>query len=260
MFWKMAERVTEKSMASRDLMPIATQAVTIEQDGVCYLGHVVTENAGKKLISSSSHANPFLPYESAMYVAEAGESHVCLLNKFPVISPHLLICSKDFVSQTQVLSLADFKAWLLGFDADDVLGFYNCGPVAGASQPHRHMQLVKTAVPLSELIGLGALPFEHVVSRSNNLDAESIYGNYLAALAKLQLGPDEHGECSPHNVLLSKDWLLVLPRAVNNIAGVFANGMNYSGRFLVKRKEQLEWLKQYGLLRFLAECSVGTNE
>ncbi|RWX57030.1 DUF4922 domain-containing protein [Photobacterium chitinilyticum] len=255
MFWNDAARVTRQALVDGYLMPITTEAEVMTEQNVSYLGYIVTANASKKPIAETPQANPFLPYEPSMYVGEAGERHVCLLNKFPVLSPHLLICSKTFVSQSSRLCKVDFDAWLLGFDDSNVLGFYNSGPLAGASQPHRHMQVVKAEIPLESVINSGSLPFRHCLSLFSELKSADLYQCYLNALDSLALD-DGEGECLPYNILLTARWMLVVPRTVNNIEGVFANALNYSGRFLVKRPEQLRWLRQYGIMRYLTECSV----
>jgi len=64
-------------------------------------------------------------------------------------------------------------------------------------------------------------------------------------------------ECKPYNLLLTKHWMLMIPRSANQVNDVFANGINYSGRFLVKEPEQLAWLKEYGMMQFLNDCSQG---
>ncbi|ELR65519.1 Putative ATP adenylyltransferase [Photobacterium marinum] len=256
MFWDDAVLVSEKALAGGELMPITTEAEVIQEHGVNYLGYVVTQNARKKPIAKTQQANPFLPYEPAMYVGEAGKNHVCLLNKFPVISPHLLICSKEFVAQSSPLTSDDFKAWLLGFSRFDVLGFYNSGPEAGASQLHRHMQIVRADIPMEPVISSGKLPFKHCLFVHDELNADRLYQRYMTALELLSLNDNNQGQCLPHNILLTARWMLVLPRSINNIEGVFANALNYSGRFLVKEPKQLEWLQRYGIMRYLSECSV----
>ncbi len=254
MFWDDAERVSEKALIDGQLMPITTEAEVIQEHGINYLGYVVTRNARKKPIAKNQQANPFLPYEPSMYVGEAGYHHICLLNKFPVLSPHLLICSKEFVAQSAPLTLDDFEAWLLGFTRSDVLGLYNSGPVAGASQPHRHMQVVRADIPLESVICTGGLPFRHCLFLHDELDAERLYQRYLTALELLSLNEDD--ECLPYNILLTARWMLVLPRSTNNIEGIFANALNYTGRFLVREAKQLKWLQRYGIMRYLSECSV----
>ena len=259
MFWTKAEQVVERALENGSLLPITTEATAIVENGIEFLGHVVTNNAAKKFTSAKKQDNPFLPYEEDMYVADAGKGHVCLLNKYPVLNPHLLICSREFISQTAPLELQDFAAWIMGFDHDEVLGFYNGGTMAGASQSHRHMQLVKTAIPLEDAILSHSLPFEHRLYRFDSLNSERLYLCYLAGLKELGLsgmqGLTDESQCKPYNLILTKKWMLLVPRVTNNIHGVFANGINYSGRFLVKQPEQLAWLQQYGIMRFLGECS-----
>ena len=165
MFWTAAQKVAKQALENGSLMPIATEATVVQQDGVRFLLHIKSANAGKKPIPGKSRGDPFLPYEQEMFVGPAGSSHVCLLNKFPVLVPHLLICTESFVSQTQPLTLSDFEAWLLGFDGPQILGFYNSGTPAGASQAHRHMQLVQTLIPLEEKILSGNLEFSHWLLR-----------------------------------------------------------------------------------------------
>ncbi|MGF1736315.1 DUF4922 domain-containing protein [Photobacterium satsumensis] len=254
--WDKAGRVSERALAAGSLMPIVTDAQLIEEEGISYFAHVVTANATKKFRATSTQGNPFLPYEQSLYVDEAGQEHVCLLNKFPVLAPHLLICSKTFIPQQSCLTLNDFQAWLVGFDHPDVFGFYNSGPQAGASQAHRHMQLVRSPIPLEQVISQGELPFVHCLAPLHALDAEELYSYYLSMMAQLGLLADrEGGDCTPYNLLLTERWMLLFPRSKNNIEGIFANGINYSGRFLVKQAEQLEWLQQYGLMNYLAHCS-----
>lgn len=239
-------------MASGELLPLATEPLVIEEQGIGFLVHIKTQNISRKFPKPAG--NPFLPYEQDMYVDDAGEHHVCLLNKFPVVAPHLLVCSKTFIEQTLPLTLDDFKAWLLGIDDDECFGFYNGGPAAGASQAHRHMQLVTTNLPLESQIVSGELPFTHWLVEFDQLDADHLYQAYFEASHALGIY-DEHG-CKPYNLLLTNSWMLVVPRSVNNIESVFANGLNYSGRFLVNNQQQVEWLADYGMVRYLRECGI----
>ena len=211
MFWTKAEQVVERALENGSLLPIATEATTIVENGIEFLGHVVTNNAAKKFTSANKQDNPFLPYEEEMYVADAGKGHVCLLNKYPVLNPHLLICSREFISQAAPLELQDFVAWIMGFDHDQVLGFYNGGTLAGASQTHRHMQLVKTPIPLEGAILSDSLPFRHRLYRFDSLNSEHLYLCYLVGLKELGLSDIQSlnvdKECKPYNLILTKKWM-----------------------------------------------------
>lgn len=275
MFWAPAQQVAQAALASGSLLPIATEPTVLtlnnhdsnydlRNDLRCYL-HVINDNLKHKISRTKTNGNPFLPYDQDMFVGLAGDHHVCLLNKFPVLAPHLLICSNTFIEQISPLQSLDFKAWLLGFDgedgrenseaSEDILGFYNGGRTAGASQPHRHMQLIKTEIPLEPLIVSGNLPFKHKLYHYRQLNADTLTADYHQGMTELGLYHPE--QCQPYNLLLTKRWMLLLPRATNNVNGIFANGMNYSGHFLIRNQQQIDWLSQNGPVPFLAQCSQG---
>jgi len=75
-------------------------------------------------------------------VGDISATHVGLLNKFCVLEDHLLMVTRDYAEQTELLDESDFHALLCGLAAVDGLAFYNGGTDAGASQPHKHLQLV----------------------------------------------------------------------------------------------------------------------
>ncbi len=260
MFWTPAQQVAQAALASHSLLPIATEPTVISQNGNDFYLHVINANLQRKINQGKVGGNPFLPYDEDMFVGPAGADHVCLLNKFPVLAPHLLICSNTYIEQSTPLQLNDFESWLMGFDGSDILGFYNGGKVAGASQPHRHMQLVKTTIPLTPLILSGELPFKHKLYRYDQLNAQTLLTDYIQGMTELELYPQsnqqpDQQQCQPYNLLLSDHWLLIIPRSSNNINGIFSNGMNYSGHFLIRNQQQIDWLQDYGVIRYLTECS-----
>ena len=254
MFWSKAEDVAKQALFTGDLMPIGTEPQVINENGIDFFIHLKSApNSQAKFAPKPKGFNPFLPYEPNMYVADAGSEHVCLLNKFPVLSPHLLICSKGFIEQTAPLTLSDFTAWMMAFEHQQDLGFYNGGGIAGASQPHRHMQLIKTTMPIEALIISGNLPFNHKLYRYEQLNAKTLLQDYQQGM--LELERFGQTQCEPYNLLLTNRWMLIIPRSRNNVEGIFANGINYSGHFLVAKTEQINWLQQYGILKFLGKCT-----
>jgi ATP adenylyltransferase len=248
MFWTAAHEVSRTALKEGSLMPITTEATTIHQDGVTFRLHLKSPHADQKPAPGERPDNPFLPYDPKMFVADAGPSHVCLLNKFPVLTPHLLICTRTFVPQTSPLTLPDFQAWAMGFGAQNALGFYNSGPLAGASQAHRHMQLVQTDIPLQETILRGGLPFPHHLSLFETSSAAHAFDAYQQALHTHKPGP--------YNLLLTDTWMLMVPRCLSGVNGVSVNGINYTGCFLVNGPGQAKWLTSYGPMRLLKKCSV----
>jgi ATP adenylyltransferase len=79
-------------------------------------------------------------------------SHVLVLNKFPIISNHFILATKEFKLQTDELEADDLfvtyaclKAWEEGNEAANsksLFAFFNSGTHSGASQPHRHIQFL----------------------------------------------------------------------------------------------------------------------
>lgn len=253
MFWNKAKPLAQKALKNGQLLPIAAQSCMIEQQGVNYTVYVKnTAHCQLKFASKPSDFNPFLPFESAMYVADAGSEHVCLLNKYPVLDAHLLICSKQFIPQTQLLSINDFTAWNMGLVAEEDLGFYNGGPMAGASQSHRHMQLIKTSLTIEDKITAGQLPFPHQVFQYDHLEPERLFRDYQLGIQTL----NNHQvlQPKPYNLLLTKRWLLIIPRSRHQMNGIFTNGLNYAGHFVLNEVSQLAWLKNYGFMEFLTTC------
>ena len=251
--WKRTAQVANAALRSGSLLPIATSTTNCLQNGIDFQVKTINQNILRKLATSKTQGNPFLPYDEDMFVQRVADHHVCLLNKFPVLAPHILICSNEFIEQRTPLSLQDFEAWCQAFTDGDELGFYNGGKEAGASQPHRHMQLVKGLCPLDNTISNGKLAFRHRLYCQHELSATLLFEYYLQGMRELALYGEE--QCQPHNLLLTKDWFVIIPRSKSKEAGVFLIGLNYAGYFLLKSKAQLEIIDSVGCMQILKECS-----
>ena len=157
-----------ESLASGVLRPIETGQEFLDDGGVRFVIRVAANLARKAAVrerqdlsqrAGGPPPNPFLPHEPALFVADLTDTHLALLNKFNVLDHHLLIVTRRFVHQETLLDEADFTAQSLAMADHAGLGFYNGGAVAGASQPHKHLQwaplpLVESgpAVPIAPLL------------------------------------------------------------------------------------------------------------
>ena len=97
-------------------------------------------------------------------------AHACLLNKFNVFDHHALLVTQAYEDQDSLLTPADFEALLTCMAEFDALAFYNGGRIAGASQPHKHLQLVPVPLaaedcrtPMDVAIARGRMPFRHAL-------------------------------------------------------------------------------------------------
>lgn len=92
--------------------------------------------------------NPFLPFDKNLWVADLKTpSHVLIFNKYCVILEHLLVITREFIPQAAPFCKEDFDAVeevLTALDGEKSFAFFNSGPEAGASQGHRHFQVIST--------------------------------------------------------------------------------------------------------------------
>src|ERR1700741_289757 len=135
--WAAIERQTEHALRCGALQPIDTVQAVIESGAVRFVVRQVSSltrkeqqrrQARKLQTEKGPVANPFLPYEPDLFVAELSDTHLALLNKFNVIDHHLLIVTRDFQRQEALLDLADFEALMACMAEFDGIGFYNGGP------------------------------------------------------------------------------------------------------------------------------------
>ena len=276
---------TRTALASGALRSIETESHFVEEAGARFLVRVASNLARKdaelaKRVrqerDEGQSFNPFLPYEEAMFVADVSETHVALLNKFNVIDHHLLVVTREFIHQEELLDLADFSALDRCLAESPSLGFYNGGIEAGASQPHKHLQLVPLpmaeagpAVPIEPL--LDRLPFTHVLTRldptrdlrsptSARLELEL----YRAALDHLGIAPFDAGAGArherPYNLLLTREWMLVVPRSREHFGEVSINGLGFAGSLFVRDEAQLQAIEDEGPLGVLCAVTGGREE
>src|SRR5512135_268605 len=141
---------TNHAISSGALFPIPTDYTFIEEVGIRFFVRVIASlsrkdearQKQKQQINAGKSVNPFLPPEKDLMVADISDTHLAILNKFSVVEHHLLIVARHFENQDMLLTLTDFEALWACMSEYDALGFYNGGREAGASQQHKHLQLV----------------------------------------------------------------------------------------------------------------------
>ncbi|MBE9042666.1 phosphorylase, partial [Oscillatoriales cyanobacterium LEGE 11467] len=149
--WKQMCDRTQHALSCGALQPISTEYEVVEAGGIRFLVRILAnldrkakakKEQTQKTAASGKDFNPFLPYEEDLFVADISQTHVGLLNKFNVVDHHLLIVTRAFEEQDTWLTRSDFAALHACLAQVDGLAFYNGGTLAGASQRHKHLQLV----------------------------------------------------------------------------------------------------------------------
>ncbi|KAJ2130400.1 bifunctional AP-4-A phosphorylase/ADP sulfurylase [Coemansia sp. RSA 1807] len=213
--------------------------------------------------------NPFLPYDERLHVKQIGNTHHLLLNKYCVVPHHLLITTAEFRQQGEPLSEADFTAVLETIDnlSSRNIVFYNSGEESGASQPHKHLQVLpmpeyldmppSISLWLQSIPPVGAvhtskqLPFAHfgVLFGDSPLLPSNVAAAYQAALSELttKFG----SECS-YNMIMTRSAIMLFPRRQSSWNDIAINSLGFAGLVLAKTKDEQELLNRFGILHILS--------
>lgn len=290
--WQSVVKTTEHALRRGALAPVPTGSAFVEDNGVRFFVRVLSNLRRKdearweqdEASKAGKNANPFLPPEKDLTVAGITDTHVAVLNKFNVVDHHLLIITRCFEDQDTLLTRKDFEALWLCMAEYDALGFYNGGREAGASQQHKHLQMVPLplapegpAVPIAPLIagagapaGLGAIPGFSFLHSFVRLDraivdepiraARITFELYSAMLRSVGLNSPGASrltvQSGPYCFLVTREWMLLVPRSREFFETVSFNSLAFAGSFFVRDEAQLRRLKEYGPLKALARVAI----
>lgn len=158
-----------------------------------------------------------------------------------------------------------------------MLFFYNCGQDGGCSRLHKHMQLMPMprdsfAAFLDYMDGREPtnIPFAWFYHRFGKqiitpANAVLVYNELLEQAGRIGRNRAQHadsmplvaGRACPHNMILTKRWMVVLPRrraGVNKEAG--ANAMGMLGYIATATKNEIATWMRLGLRETLEQLGV----
>ena len=288
--WSRTVEQTQIARESGALKSIETQYQLIEQEDIVFVvrtkGNLkgkekAKKEQNKKEKKTGKRCDPFLPYELDMFVGDISPSHLCLLNKFNVVDHHILIVTRAFEEQTDLLNLEDFAALWSCLQEIDGLAFFNGGETAGASQRHKHLQLIPLPfmkdvvhLPIEKAIAninwqdsLGTItsfPFTHAVAKLNistkdpSEAAKIMLQQYQLLLDKVgfELDPNNKTQPKAYNFLATRNWMLIVPRSQHSFANIPINSLGFAGSLFVRDSNSLEFLKQTTPLKLLEKVAV----
>lgn len=290
--WQRMLSTTEHALKSGALRSYPTNQVFIEDGGVRFFVRVLKALEEKsaarhqqdKADGTGRNANPFLPPEKELTVADVTDTHIAVLNKYNVVDHHLLIVTRHYEDQETLLTLRDFEALWLCMAEYDGLGFYNGGRDAGASQQHKHLQIVplpltpeRPRIPIEPLLHasgpmsvpgtLPVLPFRHsfVMLRYDLLDkpreaALESFDLYAAMLGSVGMGTPGAAilprQTLPYCLLVTRQWMFLVPRSREHFEGISLNSMAFAGSFYVANERQLQQLTSFGPMNALKAVTL----
>ena len=281
------------ALAAGALEPIATEETTVEDAGVRFVVRSVSSLERKRLearrlerAKGEAPRNPLMPPEPPLTVGDITPTHVGVLNEYPVVRHHLLLVTRAPVPQEAALDRDDFTAIARCLAEVDGLAFYNGGREAGASQPHKHLQLVPLpldrgpwAAPIEAVFDswsatgnvhrLLRLPFRNAFSLLDGFDdeeraadrLEELYAAQLAAIGVLnedapRAANDEPLQPAPYNLLVTRRWMLAVPRSREKFGTTSLNALAFAGSLFVRDEEEMQDVRDAGPMRVLKAVSV----
>ncbi len=240
--WGRVREATRRALAAGVLQPAETESHTLPEAGIPFSVRCLSTLREKERVRRArdgSAPDPFLPPDPHLLVAGVSASHLAVLNRFPVLRHHFLIVTREPEEQELPLTAADFDALARCLAEVDGLAFYNSHPEAGASQRHRHLQIVPFPVgdgpaptPIEAALGpvlldpgratLPAYGFAHAAcplpasaweaSQAVPRAAAAMRLAYRALGARLGLGLAPGGPTAPYNLLATRRWMALFAR------------------------------------------------
>jgi len=291
--WQGIVTATKFALSIGAQFPIPTDYEFIEDSGIRFFVRILSrlqekDEARKKQqelsLAEGKPANPFLPYDKNMFVADITETHIALLNKFNVVENHLLIVTRHFEEQETLLTINDFGAFWACMSEYNGFGFYNGGEEAGASQRHKHLQIVPLPlspegpeVPIEPLLEeaqmddklgiIPGLPFIHIFTRfEENFEASPYaaarksFELYAAMLDNLGFESPRNDslkkQSNPYCLLLTREWMLLVPRSREFFDSISINSLGFAGALLVRDRKQLDLVRKVGPLNVLKAVAL----
>jgi len=256
-------RTTAHALAAGALQRIETDARTIEDGGVEFVVRRAIKTraggGGPKAEAGKPKADPFANPEPDLFVADLSPTHFALLNKYNVLDHALLVVTRANIDQDVPLDLADFEALAACMANQPVLGFYNGGAMAGASQRHKHLQVVR--LPISPTVDLPIerriedLPFRSAFARlASNPAAGELHDRYVALIRQARCAN------GPYNLLVAHDWMLVVPRTRASFEGIPVNSLAFAGALFVRDDIELATVARIGPMAVLQGVSYVVEE
>ena len=262
-YWEKALQKTEISINSKSLFPLMTTDITRNlYKGNDFVIRELDISKFKKNTLIGPKINPFKPWDKILEIDSIGTDHQLILNKYPVQLGHILLITNEWKEQNGWIELKDWEAIKKVNKDTTGLWFFNSGPLAGASQPHRHFQLLRRNS--SEL----SCPREKWILNFNNenyknekftkniiirrfaksIEEENIYQIYKDLSYKLGLGEPKKDKKPkfPYNLIFTDRWIALIKRKTDNLYGISVNALGFAGYILVTEKSNIKYLKKYG--------------
>ena len=263
-YWKKALDKTRLSLEDKSLYPLKTKVITkdLYQKNDFIIRKLDTSKFKKHKKIYGPKQNPFCPWEKKLEIDKIGDNHQLILNKYPVQKGHILLITNNWKPQNGWLDINDWRAIQEVNKDTSGLWFFNSSPIAGASQPHRHFQLLRRSKNeiscprekwflkmKSDKDSDSKLKQSIIVSKFDFLKSSTyLFELYLDLCEKLELGEPatDMAPRHPYNLLITNKWIAIIKRSYDHIHGFSINGLGFAGYLMVTERSDINYLRKFG--------------
>ena len=263
--WSKALEVSKKAVDSRAIIPLDTIKYNPNVEICDYELRFLKSPIPKYLIEYGPKRNPFIPWDKRLEIQTISHKHTLILNKYPVQIGHLLLITNKWKPQNGWLDIYDFDA-IENVDNDTSgLWFFNSSKEAGASQPHRHFQLLprhhyEIICPrydwfcslLDNNHNVNSLISDSVSIKPRNKNtrfkSQDLYNSYKSMIEDMNLGDFDVNSkpLKPYNLLITREWIALILRKTDRSNGFSINALGFAGYFLGTKRSNVDTLIKFG--------------
>ena len=269
-YWEKALQKTKISINSKSLFPLQTTDITKNlYKGNDFIIRELDITKFKKNTLIGPRINPFKPWDKILEIDSIGNGHQLILNKYPVQLGHVLLITNEWKEQNGWLDIKDWEAIKEVNKDTSGLWFFNSGPLAGASQPHRHIQLLRRdpselSCPREKwILDLNNVNYKNekfskniiLKKFSKSLNEENIHEIYKDLSYKLGLGDPRNDKKPkyPYNLIFTDRWMIIIKRKTDNLFGISINALGFAGYILVTENSDIKYLRELGPEKLLED-------
>ncbi len=270
--WSRALEISRKAVHCGAVIPLNTIKYISIEECCDFELRFLKSPIPKYLIEYGPKRNPFIPWDSRLEIQPINNKHTLILNKYPVQIGHMLLITNTWMPQNGWLNKDDFEA-IQNVDNDTTgLWFFNSSKEAGASQPHRHFQLLprrynESICPrfdwfcslLNNTKGNNS-EISHSISirqRSKNVNSSDydLFSLYKSMIDEMKLGDIDiiKKPLKPYNLLITPEWISLITRKTDRSNGFSINALGFAGYFLGTKRSNVETLIKFGPEKILKD-------
>ena len=279
LIWSKALEISRKAIDCGALIPLKTVKYNSVDRSYDYEIRFLKDPIPKYLIEYGPKRNPFIPWDIRLEIQPINDKHTLILNKYPVQLGHMLLITNNWKPQNGWLNEDDFDS-ILNVDNDTTgLWFFNSSKEAGASQPHRHFQLLprhnnERVCPryewFSSLLNNKKTNLSQISdcisikprNKNKESDSRDLFISYKSMIKEMNLGEIDiiNKPLKPYNLLITPEWIALITRKTDRSHGFSINALGFAGYFLATKGSDVDALIQFGPEKILKDVIEQDNK